>query len=412
MTEPIRDAASADRAYPTEPLVSIIIDNFNYGRFLPKAIESALAQRYPRVEVIVVDDGSTDDSREIIASHANHIQAVLKANGGQASALNAGFQVSRGDIVLFLDSDDILFPDAVDNIVPLFSASGVSKVHWPMWLIDSQGEKLGGTRPAQAPPEGDFRKQVLERGPSNVASSPTSGNAWSRAFLEKVMPIPEGLKYYRSCADEYLYLLAPVFGLVRTIAQPQGCYRIHDQNIYSSRTFREKLEMELSGYDEQCQALGGALTRNGTDVDVSSWKRYSWFHHLDRAIADVLAIVPIGGELILIDGNTWGVGGELEGRTVRPFLEQSGIDLGAPADDGQAVERLQNVVERGARFLVIAWSEYWWFDEYPLLFERLEQTAECVHRDDACMIVDLQKQPTPVCCSYPARLVHEERHDV
>src|SRR3954451_20463787 len=106
---------STNSTPPVRPLVSIVIDNYNYARFLPEAIESALAQTYPDTEVIVVDDGSTDDSREIIASYGSRVRPVLKTNGGQASAFNAGFAASRGDVVLFLDSDDTLFPEAVEN---------------------------------------------------------------------------------------------------------------------------------------------------------------------------------------------------------------------------------------------------------------------------------------------------------
>src|SRR5687768_5094018 len=99
------------------PLVSIIIDNFNYGRFLAEAIDSALAQTHGETEVIVVDDGSTDDSRAIIARYGERVRSVLKENGGQASALNAGYRISRGEVVLFLDSDDVLFPGALANAV-------------------------------------------------------------------------------------------------------------------------------------------------------------------------------------------------------------------------------------------------------------------------------------------------------
>jgi glycosyltransferase involved in cell wall biosynthesis len=91
------------------PLVSIIINNYNYGRFVREAIDSGLNQTYSHKEVIVVDDGSTDDSREIIASYGNGITSVLKENGGQASAFNAGFAVSQGDIICFLDADDIFY---------------------------------------------------------------------------------------------------------------------------------------------------------------------------------------------------------------------------------------------------------------------------------------------------------------
>src|SRR5438093_8099671 len=82
---------------------SIIISSYNYGRYLSAAIESALHQTYQNTEVIVVDDGSTDDSREVIAGYANRIKPVLKENNGQASALNAGFKVSRGDVIFFVD---------------------------------------------------------------------------------------------------------------------------------------------------------------------------------------------------------------------------------------------------------------------------------------------------------------------
>ena len=95
------------------PLVSVIVNNYNYGHFLSEAIDSALAQTYTRTEVIVVDDGSTDDSSEIIAGYGDRIIPVLKENGGQASAFNAGFAKSRGDVICFLDADDYLFPQAI-----------------------------------------------------------------------------------------------------------------------------------------------------------------------------------------------------------------------------------------------------------------------------------------------------------
>ena len=76
----------------TCPLVSIIINNYNYGNFLPIAISSALKQTYSNVEVVVVDDGSTDNSREVVAGYGDHIVPILKENGGQASAFNSGVQ--------------------------------------------------------------------------------------------------------------------------------------------------------------------------------------------------------------------------------------------------------------------------------------------------------------------------------
>src|SRR4051795_10336845 len=94
---------------------SIVINNYNYGRFLRESIQSALAQTHPNCEVIVVDDGSTDDSREIITSYGQRVKPIFKENAGQGSTFNAGFPVSSGDFVCFLDSDDTLYPDAMQR---------------------------------------------------------------------------------------------------------------------------------------------------------------------------------------------------------------------------------------------------------------------------------------------------------
>src|SRR5215210_2484001 len=124
-------------------LVSVIINNYNYGRFLNEAIDSAINQTYPFVEVIVVDDGSTDDSAQTIAKYGNTIIPILKENGGQGSTFNAGFKKSKGEIIIFLDSDDVLFPCVVTNAVEVFHEPGVIKAHWQMWRINENGEKTG-----------------------------------------------------------------------------------------------------------------------------------------------------------------------------------------------------------------------------------------------------------------------------
>src|SRR5271154_6940087 len=113
-------ASSAPAPSPTmqseRPLVSIVITNYNYGRYLRAAIDSALAQTYPRVEVIVVDDGSSDSSPQTIASYGTRIVPIIKTNGGHGSALNAGFVASRGTLVMFLDADDELLPEAAEQV--------------------------------------------------------------------------------------------------------------------------------------------------------------------------------------------------------------------------------------------------------------------------------------------------------
>src|SRR5436190_22493314 len=99
------------------PLLSIIITNYDYARWLGDSISSALRQTYRPLEVIVVDDGSTDQSRALIEQFGKQVVGVYKSNGGQASAFNAGFARSRGDVILFLDADDELTATAGERSV-------------------------------------------------------------------------------------------------------------------------------------------------------------------------------------------------------------------------------------------------------------------------------------------------------
>lgn len=212
------------------PLVSIIINNYNYGRFLREAIESALNQTYPHTEVIVVDDGSTDNSRKIIEEYGDRIIPVLKENGGQASAFNAGFTVSRGDIVIFLDADDVLFPDAVRKVVDIWRP-GLSKVQYRLKIVDRYGMERG-VIPASQMPSGNLKTLLLNAGA--YPSPPTSGNAFARSFLYTVLPIPES--EWRICADGYLNILSALYGDIVSYDQALGLYRIHDSNNYFYNT--------------------------------------------------------------------------------------------------------------------------------------------------------------------------------
>ena len=234
--------------------VSIIINNYNYGRFLSAAIESALNQSYDRTEVIVVDDGSTDDSRDIIARYGERIIPILKENGGQASAFNMGFAHSHGSIVIFLDADDALLPHIAESVAGEFQRNpALSKVQYPLDVIDADG-KLTGDRVPPATlsmPSGDLRKQMLTF-PDDVRTSPTSGNAFASSALCQVLPMP-ALQPGFAWADLYLYNVVPLFGSVQSLSSPGGLYRRHDSNHYYSTTLdlRRIRQMMMSTRDNR-----------------------------------------------------------------------------------------------------------------------------------------------------------------
>jgi glycosyltransferase involved in cell wall biosynthesis len=89
------------------PLISVIIAAYNNGQYLPEAIHSVLTQDYPEIELIVVDDGSTDDTRAVLAAYGDQLRCHYQDNAGIASARNAGYRRSCGEFIAFLDSDDI-----------------------------------------------------------------------------------------------------------------------------------------------------------------------------------------------------------------------------------------------------------------------------------------------------------------
>lgn len=251
-----------------QPTVSIIVNNYNYGRFVGQAIESALAQTYPKVEVIVVDDGSTDDSREVIAGYGDRVIPVLKANGGQASAFNAGFKVSTGDLILFLDSDDMLEPNAIEAVVGEWQ-DGLSRIFFLQQVIDAKGEPCGvvGGTIAPSPMLGTF-----------VSGSATSANVFSRAALEKVMPVPE--EDWKINADYYLNAASSLFGEARRLARPLVKYRIHGNNNIMGAdlqySMRKRLHNDRSLYD--------ALFRltNGKVGSLDDWLGRSPQHWVSR----------------------------------------------------------------------------------------------------------------------------------
>jgi hypothetical protein len=209
-----------------------VVNNHNYGRFLAAAVDSALQQTHPDVNVIVVDDGSTDDSREVIASFGDRILPVLKENGGQASAFNAGLDHSHGDVVIFLDADDLLDPHAAERVAELFGRDpSLAKVHYRLAVVDDTGAPSGEIRPSpHIPlPQGDLRAATA-RFPFDLARPATSGNAFSADVLRRIAPIPSG---GRTAADWYVVYVAALFGPVGAIDEPLGSYRVHGGNEHA-----------------------------------------------------------------------------------------------------------------------------------------------------------------------------------
>ena len=223
--------------------VDIVVNNYNYARFLPAAIESALAQTHDPVRTIVVDDGSSDDSREVLRSYEDRVELILKENGGQASALNVGFERCQGDVVIFLDADDVLDPDAAARAVTAFAADAeVVRVQSRMEVIDAEGGSTGEIKPPlHLPmPSGDMRQAELAY-PFDLPWLATSANSFRATALRRILPVPAG-EYPVSGADWYLVHLTALLGKVVSLQEVSAFYRVHDANNYELQ--RDEIDLD------------------------------------------------------------------------------------------------------------------------------------------------------------------------
>ena len=238
----------------TSPLISVLINNYNYGQFLSAAIDSVLSQTYSHVEshveIIVVDDGSTDNSLDIIRRYGDEVIPVLKTNGGQDSAFNAGFKQSQGEIVCFLDADDKFTPDKLAKIAACFGQN--PQIGWcfhSLLLQDSNsGQPLGKTRAFPKSEQDcstpcDFR-QALRWGRLPFYPMSTSGLCFQRSLLAQILPMPE--TFLNTSADRYLRSVAMALASGYFLSDNLTIQGIHGNNtatLHANRPFQ--LESQL-----------------------------------------------------------------------------------------------------------------------------------------------------------------------
>ncbi len=265
-----------------QPRVTILIDTFNYGHFIEEAIDSVLAQDFPaeQTEVLVVDDGSTDDTAERVKKYGSRVQYFYKPNGGQGSAVNFGVAKATGRIIALLDADDYWLPGKVRRIVAEFDAHpAAGMVHHRQKELDTRtGELRDG---AFTPLNGNLaatKESILTFNPTAMSSV-----AFRKSVLEGVLPIPEAITIQ---ADGYIQALALFLAPVAAIDEPLGVYRFHGSNLYFlSRAEKDKekdrerrkrravtLRAIVEGLGEWFRAHDYDLAQPAVRATLSRWK--------------------------------------------------------------------------------------------------------------------------------------------
>jgi len=258
---------------PQEPLVSILISNYNYGEFLCDAIESVLRQTYDRLEVVVCDDGSTDDSSRILERYRSldrRIEVVYQANGGQSLALNAAFHKSTGDIICLLDADDVFMPDKVRRVVEVFRAAPGAGLAVNRMLIVDKNRKCLGQIPLVSHLATGWQRPLLNPcGPQVLPGlPPSSGLSLRRAIAESIFPLPAGLGAY---ADTLIQVLAPRITPIVAVQTPSSEYRVHGANVAAVSTFTEDRLRNLAVWEREIWR---------------TWRRHSFTPSLDTPASE------------------------------------------------------------------------------------------------------------------------------
>ena len=248
------------------PLVSLVVINWNYGAYVGATIASIKSQDYPAIEVIVVDNGSTDDSRQVIATHVGDDPRFrilhLDQNLGQLGAYFDVFKLIRGEFVTIVDADDILLPSFVSshvqvhlavhgsvaltssNVIEITAAGRVltgaySRLGRRVKLISSGLRQLDVALRLSTISKVDYRRLAQATstvGPEAVPWiwAPGTSNMFRRSILALVQQEPKNRTYFRA-ADSYLNPLCHIFGGTALIDRHLSAYRIHDANYFSAR---------------------------------------------------------------------------------------------------------------------------------------------------------------------------------
>ncbi|MDE2511701.1 MAG: glycosyltransferase [Elusimicrobia bacterium] len=207
------------------PRISVIVDNYNYGRFLGQALDSVLAQDHSDWECVVVDDGSTDESRSVIERFSPRVRGIFQKNSGYAAAFNRGISETTGDIVCFLDADDVWRKDKLSRIAARFESEpdlgGIQHL-----LQDADTNLISMKQDFPAWP---LRYTLDDFLAGKVVLGATSGVSLRRCILNKALPIPTEFRFLY--ADNYLLVRSLFFAPLGNISESLGYHRVHGSNF-------------------------------------------------------------------------------------------------------------------------------------------------------------------------------------
>lgn len=278
---------------PPVPRVSVAIICFNYGRFLAECLDSCLAQTVPADEIVVVNDGSTDDTMEVLEGYAARlpqVRAIHQPNGGICSATNAALAACSGDVVLLLDADDAMVPERIEKVLAALRGRVDGHcpgwAHHPMMRFSELEPRLGLAPyyPGGQGPEGWLAADALKAASTPVLAL-TSALAFRREVLAAIGPLDDDRLMYQ---DLQLCTAATLLSPAAWIPEALTRYRIHLTSVSSGsmvsleqigKTLQRarRFDVWLRGQLEKIRPGAASLWR-----PVDDQGGYLWLSFLER----------------------------------------------------------------------------------------------------------------------------------
>jgi len=273
-----------------KPFISVLIDTYNHERFIERALTSVLSQDFPaeQREVLVVDDGSTDGTSEVLSKYASQIRVLRKPNGGQASAFNFGIPQCHGELVAFLDGDDWWFPQKLSRVVQAMrSHTSAGIIGHGIVNVQRDGSQMVETlretctlQVNTAEGAALFRRRCSFLGTSRMMIR--------AELLRRIGPVPPEIVIQ---ADEYLFTLAAVMEGAVILPEPLTYYRLHEGNSFQ---MAEHDQQKLRRKQASLGALANTLDRRMSELGVEAPVRREALGYT-QASADQLRLMLDGG---------------------------------------------------------------------------------------------------------------------
>ncbi|MBB4237897.1 glycosyltransferase family 2 protein [Rhizobium esperanzae] len=238
------------------PALSVLINNYNYARFVGRAIDSVLSQDAGNIEIIVVDDGSTDQSRSVLETYDSRVKVIFQENAGQAAAINTAVASSTGEILCFLDADDWWAPGKLSATAAAFRGNPQASLVYHR-LRPTLVDGTPTSKPIPRTLCSGALSPLLTRSAGWWPFPMTSAVAVRRSAWDFAGSIPE---QFRISADAWLVGIYPFLGDVIAMPDPLGFYRIHNNNWYRSTEDAATLRRRMTHWQHTVEATNQFLS--------------------------------------------------------------------------------------------------------------------------------------------------------